>query len=193
MAPYGAVLGVFVAGFFLLGFFGETVSLLIAATLNLIAALLAGHLQMKLKNNDPQTQQLKDAKRAVETPVGFSLRIRYWSRLAIFVSGFTALAYEILWGRFLMLPLRTSIYAFSFMLGLFLLGAFTRRSKSTGAVIGVICGIAIIAWMSLSSLSEDPSMYGNIFHSYLTIVFGTLAIFLAGFLISLWPGRINRR
>ena len=79
------------------------------------------------------------------------------------------------------------------MLGLFLLGAFTRRSKSTGAVIGVICGIAVIAWMSLSSLSEDPSRYGNIFHSYLTIVFGTLAIFLMGFLTSLLPGRANRQ
>ena len=78
------------------------------------------------------------------------------------------------------------------MLGLFLLGAFTRRSKSSAALVGVICGIAVIAWMSLSSLAEDPSMYGNIFHSYLTIVFGTLAIFLAGFLISLIAGRINR-
>jgi SSS family solute:Na+ symporter len=78
------------------------------------------------------------------------------------------------------------------MLGLFLLGAFVRRSRSTGAVVGVILGIAVIAWMSLTSLSEDPSRYGNIFHSYLTIVFGTLAIFLAGFLISLLPGRANR-
>jgi len=153
---FGAVLGVFVAGFFLLGFFGETVSLLIAATLNLIAALLAGHLQMKLKNNDPQTQQLKDAKRAVETPVGFSLRIRYWSRLAIFVSGFTALAYEILWGRFLMLPLRTSIYAFSFMLGLFLLGiaygswlstrfaVSKERPVSTFAVLEILIGFLTV-------------------------------------------------
>ena len=79
------------------------------------------------------------------------------------------------------------------MLGLFLLGAFTRRSKSTGAVIGVICGVAVIAWMSLSSIADDPSRYGNIFHSYLTIVFGTLAIFLTGFLLSLLPGRTNRQ
>jgi SSS family solute:Na+ symporter len=79
------------------------------------------------------------------------------------------------------------------MLGLFLLGAFTRRSRSTGAAIAVIIGIAVIAWMSLSSLADDPSRYGNIFHAYLTIVFGTLAIFLSGFLISLLPGRINRR
>jgi SSS family solute:Na+ symporter len=75
------------------------------------------------------------------------------------------------------------------MLGLFLLGAFARFSSSKGAVIGVILGIAFIAWMSLSSLADDPSRYGNIFHSYLTIVFGTLAIFMAGFLVSYLSAR----
>jgi SSS family solute:Na+ symporter len=70
------------------------------------------------------------------------------------------------------------------MLGLFLLGAFSRKSNAQGAIIGVICGVAVIAWMSLSSLADDPSRYGNSFHSYLTIVFGTLTIFLAGFLVS---------
>lgn len=78
------------------------------------------------------------------------------------------------------------------MLGLFLLGTFSRRSSSKGAVIGVVAGIAVIAWMSLSSLAEDPSRYGNTFHTYLTIVFGTLAIFLVGFLISLMAGKRHR-
>jgi len=78
------------------------------------------------------------------------------------------------------------------MLGLFLLGAFTRRSKSRAAVIGVSLGIAVIAWLSLSSLAKDPSSYGNVFHSYLTIVFGTLTIFLSGFLIALLPRWLNR-
>ena len=75
------------------------------------------------------------------------------------------------------------------MLGLFLLGAFSRRSRSREALIGVILGIAVIAWMSLSSLADDPGRYGNIFHSYLTIVFGTLSIFMAGFLAAYLWGR----
>jgi SSS family solute:Na+ symporter len=86
----------------------------------------------------------------------------------------------------------TSIFSGG-MLGLFLLGAFSRYSRSPGAAAGVILGIAVIAWMSLSSLADDPGRYGNIFHSYLTIVFGTLAIFLTGFLISFIPGRLNRQ
>ena len=77
------------------------------------------------------------------------------------------------------------------MLGLFLLGAFSRRSRSPAALAGVILGIAVIGWMSLSSLAGDPSRYGNIFHSYLTIVFGTLAIFITGFLVALLAGRIK--
>jgi len=79
------------------------------------------------------------------------------------------------------------------MLGLFLLGAFSRRSRSPAALAGVILGIAVIGWMSLSSLAADPARYGNIFHSYLTIVFGTLTIFIAGFLISLLAGKPGHR
>ena len=71
------------------------------------------------------------------------------------------------------------------MLGLFLLGAFARRSRNPEAVAGVVAGVAAIAWLSLSSLYGNPALYGNVFHSYLTIVIGTVAIFLVGFLLSL--------
>lgn len=79
------------------------------------------------------------------------------------------------------------------MLGLFLLGAFSRISSSRGAIIGVILGIGVIGWMSLSSLADDPSRYGNIFHAYLTIVFGTLTIFMVGFLVSCFTGQARDR
>jgi len=70
------------------------------------------------------------------------------------------------------------------MLGLFLLGAFTTSKRSTGAVIGVITGVLIILWMTLSPyISKD--IIGSGFHNYLTIVFGTTAIFLVGFLFTL--------
>lgn len=75
------------------------------------------------------------------------------------------------------------------MLGLFLLGAFSKQKNVTGAIVGVITGILIITWLSLSSLSDDPAAYGNRFHTYLTIVFGTSTIFLIGFLISLFANR----
>ncbi len=71
------------------------------------------------------------------------------------------------------------------MLGLFLLGAFSKQKNVAGAITGVIAGILAITWLSLSAISGDPAVYGNKFHTYLTIVFGTSTIFLIGFLVSL--------
>jgi solute:Na+ symporter, SSS family len=70
------------------------------------------------------------------------------------------------------------------MLGLFLLGAFVERVSVRGAVAGVILGLLVIVWMSLSPvfLADGPgSAFASPFHGYLTIVLGTLVIFLTGF------------
>lgn len=67
------------------------------------------------------------------------------------------------------------------MLGLFLLGYLTKRVKNLHAAIGVICGVILIAWMS--------SGKNEVFHNYLTIVFGTILIFLVGFLFAIFAGK----
>jgi len=97
---FGAVLGVFMTGFLLLGLFGETVSLFIAAFLNLVAAALAGVLHLRLKNATQSAPGQPTIKREPGALLTYASRTRNWSRIAIFVSGFTALAYEILWSRF---------------------------------------------------------------------------------------------
>lgn len=71
------------------------------------------------------------------------------------------------------------------ILGLFLLGAFTKTKNVIGAVIGVLVGLMIIIWLSLSNIFLGPEALGNQFHTYLTIVFGTSAILIVGFLIGL--------
>jgi len=73
------------------------------------------------------------------------------------------------------------------MLGLFLLGYFSKKAKNASAIIGVVAGVVIIGWMSLSPIfftGELIQKYSNPFHNYLTIVFGTLAIFFVGFLLA---------
>ncbi len=73
------------------------------------------------------------------------------------------------------------------MLGLFLLGYFSKKAKNASALIGVAAGVVVIGWMSLSPIfftSEAMLKYSSPFHNYLTIVFGTLAIFLLGFLLA---------
>ena len=73
------------------------------------------------------------------------------------------------------------------MLGLFLLGYLSKRVRNIDAVIGVIIGALIIIWMSLSPLfftEGNLLAFRSPFHSNLTIVFGTLAIFLIGFIMT---------
>ena len=71
------------------------------------------------------------------------------------------------------------------MLGLFLLGLISKKVNNTSAVIGVILGLIVIGWMSLSPFLFPGTImekYTSPFHSYLSIVFGTTTIFITGFL-----------
>ncbi|MDR2935914.1 MAG: sodium:solute symporter, partial [Rikenellaceae bacterium] len=66
----------------------------------------------------------------------------------------------------------------------------SKKAKNPHAVAGVIVGVLVIAWMSLSPFVFDGDLirFRSEFHMNLTIVFGTTAIFLTGFLLSLIPG-----
>lgn len=71
------------------------------------------------------------------------------------------------------------------MLGLFLLGYFSKKITTAAAITGVAAGVLVIGWMSLSPLffkGEVLQQYVSPFHSYLSIVFGTMMIFIVGFL-----------
>ena len=72
------------------------------------------------------------------------------------------------------------------ILGLFLLGFISLKAKSTSAVIGVICGVLVISWMSLSPLVFRGAWadYSSPFHANLTIVLGTITVLFIGFLAS---------
>jgi SSS family solute:Na+ symporter len=75
------------------------------------------------------------------------------------------------------------------MLGLFLLGAFVKTVHVKGAIIGVLLGLIAIFWLSLSPIlfTNAPfSHFASPFHTYLTIVIGTLIIFFTGFLATIW-------
>ena len=75
------------------------------------------------------------------------------------------------------------------MLGLFLLGAFVKVVNVKGAIIGVILGLVAILWLSLSPMvfTTEPLLnFASPFHTYLTIVIGTLIIFFTGFLATIW-------
>ncbi len=73
------------------------------------------------------------------------------------------------------------------MLGLFLLSLVCNKVKHAHSVTAVIVGLLVIAWMSLSPfINEGEPFYEfrSPLHTYLTIVFGTTAIFLVGFVLT---------
>lgn len=71
------------------------------------------------------------------------------------------------------------------MLGLFLLGIISKKTGNMEAFAGVITGIMVILWMSLSYLiPADYAFLRNPLHANMVIVVGTLVIFLSGTLIT---------
>lgn len=68
------------------------------------------------------------------------------------------------------------------MLGLFLLGYFCKKAGNAQAAAGVLLGLLVIAWITLlqSHFEELPKLHTN-----LSIVLGTVVIFITGFLLTL--------
>jgi SSS family solute:Na+ symporter len=75
------------------------------------------------------------------------------------------------------------------MLGIFLLGAFTRLKESVPALIGTIVGLFVILYLSAGQLIFGKNIPGGHLHSYLTIAIGTTAIFITGFFLTWLFGR----
>ncbi len=82
------------------------------------------------------------------------------------------------------------------MLGLFLLGYLSKKVTSVGAISGVVVGVLVIGWLNLS-LFFFPQMgleaFVSPFHTYLSIVFGTAAIFIVGFLIGTIINKVSQK
>jgi SSS family solute:Na+ symporter len=79
------------------------------------------------------------------------------------------------------------------MLGLFLLGMLVRRAGRAAAASGVVAGLVVIGWMSLSP--RWPAAAGQFAyrgHSFLIIVAGTITILLVGPVVSrIFPSRYD--
>ncbi len=83
------------------------------------------------------------------------------------------------------------------ILGLFLLGFLSRRAKNAAAIAGVSAGVLLILWMSLTPMFVKKwgifASFESPFPALLSIVFGTAAILLVGFLVALAAGKVKGR
>jgi SSS family solute:Na+ symporter len=70
------------------------------------------------------------------------------------------------------------------VLGLFLLGQISRRADNAAGAVAVTVGVLVISWMSLPGLLTVPTWLRNPLHANMTIMVGTLTIFLVGIGVS---------
>jgi spermidine synthase len=118
----GAVVGVLASGFVFIGEIGETQTILIGIVINLGVAAAAFVLRKTAPS--PAVEQAPDAAPDASSPAGlaYSPGVLRAVLVCFAISGGVALAQEVVWGRMLLLYQGTSIYAFSAMLAVILLG-----------------------------------------------------------------------
>ncbi|MCL4382608.1 MAG: fused MFS/spermidine synthase [Patescibacteria group bacterium] len=114
----GAVMGAFLAGFFLIAFLGVRETIWLAAGINLIIGITILVLCSKYQVSS------EDRKIAGKRPniVPDSLHTNYFLLGVFFLTGLAGLAMEVFWTRTLILFFGASIYAFATVLVSFLLG-----------------------------------------------------------------------
>jgi spermidine synthase len=118
---FGAVAGVSFCGFFSIRLFGVEATNYGAATLNVLVAL-AAFCYARAHPLPPATTQ-ETMPQPASSPATTSFSIISRLMLAgLFLSGFAALGYEIVWTRYLSLPLSNTRYTYTIILAMFLLG-----------------------------------------------------------------------
>ncbi len=163
----GGALGAFVCGFYLIHFLGVDGTNYWAGGLNVAVGAIAWSLSRQAPTEKKVTPRQSTAGRSGpatqrEEKHAFSPRLVALAILAFGVSGFTAIAYEVVWARYLSLFLMNSIYTYSTMLTVFLLGLvagsilfarFFDRAQNLIEIFGYVqVGIGITSLLLLPAL-----------------------------------------
>jgi spermidine synthase len=156
----GAVIGSLLAGFYLLRVYDMAVATYVAVALNAAVAGL-GILLARATSYEPAKIDRGPVKRADGAKSVY---------VAIAISGFTALAAQVLWTRLLSLTFGATVYTFSLILGCFLTGlglgstigaSIARTTTNARASLGwcqiMLCGaLAWAAYMLMASMPFWP-------------------------------------
>lgn len=161
---FGAALGALLAGFYLLRFFDTRIATGVAVGINVAVAMIAWGLAGRARDSA--------ARRPVAGPSAGRVA---WStgqiprRLALvtFLSGFTALACQVIWTRHLSLFIGATVYGFALILAVFLIGlgfgtsvgsALGRRLKQPARALAICQGLLClaIAWAAFSVTQQLP-------------------------------------
>ncbi len=166
----GAVTGVLLSSFLLIGFFGERATTYIGITINVLVAIVALYVFRKDSKVAPtEKASEEELDPAAQSMSSYSTGTRTFVLLAFLMSGFTSIAYEVIWTRQLILFLENSIYAFSAMLAVFLGGVslgslainrFVDRLKNPLTLFGVLeLAIGFISVLNLYLFDPIDSFF----------------------------------
>jgi spermidine synthase len=153
----GAVAGCVLAGFYLLRSFDMGTATFAAAALNLAVALVS----MAIAKRTP-VRASGSEEGAAPTKIG----IGYWPvYVTIALSGATALGAEVIWTRLLGLMLGATVYTFSIILAVFLvglgigsaLGALVTRAMNARLALG-LCQLALVGAIAWTALMLSKSL-----------------------------------
>ncbi len=195
---FGAVVGVFVAGFLAIPAIGSQGTLWVTAAVNLAIGLTA----IGLARSRPAIDSPRSAAATApaRSPRG-SARVRL-ALIVFALSGFGALVLEVAWTRVLSLVVGSSVYAFSLMLLAFLTGLaagsacfsrFLRKKPRTdpALLLAVLLGSAgALAYSTTFLFAKLPELFGAVFFGInpgpngwfvVQFVFGLMVMFPATF------------
>jgi spermidine synthase len=149
----GAVFGCLLAGFYLLRIYDMRTATLVAVAINAGVALVAYRLVGKTVHES----------RAVTSASGGGSRAVY---IAIALSGMCALGAEVIWTRLLSLMLGATVYTFSIILAVFLVGlgigsavgSQLARSKISARMALAVCQLLLAAGVAWSAYALAGSL-----------------------------------
>jgi len=172
----GAVIGTYLAGFFLIAHLGLFMTALATAILNLVVAAVAVVLHFIVKPSRPggeEDQPAPEPKHPEYSPIAG--RRRQLLIVAFALAGFSSISYEVLWFRLLSSFMVSNTYTFTILLVTFLLGL-------------VIGGLIYVVW--LAKKNKDLELFAG---AQLILAFlGLLSAGLIGFspIIKFYTGEI---
>lgn len=131
---------------------------------------------------------------------------RLWlGRVAVATFGVLAIGFSLLWigiGTALEFGVQLFSIATAGMLGLFALGALTKRANAKGAIIGILACIVFTAWATFTSIKIpalnnrillDLGPFNYAWHPFLIGVFSHFILFAVGWAASGWFSKSEKR
>ncbi len=185
----GGVFGTFLVGFILIRFVGINMTLRITAAVNIIIGSIAYYLGMQESDSEIEAQQALDE--------GIKKSAYTFALGAFFLSGFTAMVYEIAWSRLLIGIIGSTTYAFSIILigflfgiglGSFLVSRYSAKNllglvhfSALQIAIGICCFLTLLLFYLLPPLMlKGLQMTGN---SYVAVMAINMLLVLGYLLI----------